>query len=326
MDRTLILVKPDAFARGLTGEIIARFERKGLRIAALKHMTMDTELAEQHYAEHDGKPFFDELVSFITSGPLVAMVLEGDKAVPTARQVIGATNPLEAATGSIRGDFAVEVGQNMVHGSDSDRSPPSARRTLFFPNSDPRVRLAAAAGDPRAGRDRRSRSGRRASRRRRPGDPRGSRTRTRAARRSRSRRAPASARPRRRHRVALDGESSASRATRPRPRAFLGRLSGRTHEVVGGIVLAARRRGARQGGRAHGVSSEPSTRRLDGYVSWRGARPRRRLAIQGRGAALITEIRATISSRRAAAGTPLATPPGTAAHGLISRVSAQGVR
>jgi septum formation protein len=107
VDRTLILVKPDAFARNLTGEIIARFERKGLRIAALRHMTMDVGLAERHYAEHQGKPFFGELVSFITSGPLVAMVLEGQDAVRAARQVIGATNPLEAAPGSIRGDFAV---------------------------------------------------------------------------------------------------------------------------------------------------------------------------------------------------------------------------
>jgi nucleoside-diphosphate kinase len=133
LDTTLILVKPDAFARNLTGEIVARFERKGLRIAALKLMTMDTQLAEQHYAEHEGKPFFGELVSFITSGPLVAMVLEGEQAVTAARQVIGATNPLEAAPGSIRGDFAVEVGQNMVHGSDS---PESAEREakLFFPD------------------------------------------------------------------------------------------------------------------------------------------------------------------------------------------------
>jgi nucleoside-diphosphate kinase len=132
MDRTLILVKPDAFARNLTGEIIARFERKGLRIAALRHMTLDRPTAELHYAEHQGKPFFEELVSFITSGPLVALVLEGKDAVTAARQVIGATNPLEATTGSIRGDFAVEVGQNMVHGSDS---PESAEReaNLFFP-------------------------------------------------------------------------------------------------------------------------------------------------------------------------------------------------
>ena len=133
MDRTLILVKPDAFARGLTGEILARFERKGLRIAAMKHMTMDESLAERHYAEHEGKPFFGELVEFITSGPLVALVLEGHEAVKAARQVIGATNPLEAATGSIRGDFALEVGQNMVHGSDSNDS--AAREIgLFFPD------------------------------------------------------------------------------------------------------------------------------------------------------------------------------------------------
>src|ERR671920_721649 len=122
MERTLILVKPYAFARGLTGEIVARFERKGLKILALKHMQVTEDLAKQHYAEHDGKPFFGELVEFITSGPLVAMVLEGDSAIKAARQVIGATNPLEATTGSIRGDFAVEVGKNMVHGSDSPES------------------------------------------------------------------------------------------------------------------------------------------------------------------------------------------------------------
>ena len=131
MDKTLILVKPDAFARNLTGEIIARFERKGLRISALKHMTMDVPLAEQHYAEHEGKPFFGELVSFITSGPLVAMVLEGESAVAAARQVIGATNPLEASPGSIRGDFAIEVGTNMVHGSDSSESAEREAK-LFF--------------------------------------------------------------------------------------------------------------------------------------------------------------------------------------------------
>src|SRR5436309_5741910 len=119
MERTLILVKPDAFARNLTGEIIARFERKGLRLVALNQMTMDRELAERHYAEHEGKGFYEELVGFITSGPLVAMVLEGDQAVTAARQVIGTTNPIEAAPGSIRGDYAIEVGQNMVHGSDS---------------------------------------------------------------------------------------------------------------------------------------------------------------------------------------------------------------
>src|SRR5438309_7216777 len=133
MERTLILVKPDAFARNLTGEIIARFERKGLRLVAMRMMTMTRELAAQHYAEHEGKPFYEELVSFITSGPLVAMVLEGEQAVEAARQVIGATNPIQAAPGSIRGDYAIEVGQNMVHGSDA---PDSAAREvgLFFPD------------------------------------------------------------------------------------------------------------------------------------------------------------------------------------------------
>jgi nucleoside-diphosphate kinase len=131
-EKTLILVKPDAFARGLTGEIIARFERKGLRIVALKHMQLDEGTARRHYAEHEGKPFFGELVDFITSGPLVALVLEGQDAVKAARQLIGATNPLEAAPGSIRGDFAIEVGTNMVHGSDS---PESGQRevALWFP-------------------------------------------------------------------------------------------------------------------------------------------------------------------------------------------------
>ena len=134
MERTLILVKPDAFERGLTGEILARFERKGLRIVAMKHMTVDKDLAEQHYAEHRERPFFGDLVEFITGGPLVALVLEGHEAIKAARQVIGATNPLEATTGSIRGDFAIAVGQNMVHGSDS---PESGLREagLFFPEA-----------------------------------------------------------------------------------------------------------------------------------------------------------------------------------------------
>jgi nucleoside-diphosphate kinase len=133
MQRTLILVKPDAFARSLTGEIIARFERKGLSILALRHMTVTRELAERHYAEHAERPFFGELVDFITSAPIVALVLEGADAIKAARQVIGATNPLEAAPGSIRGDFAIETGQNMVHGSDSPES--AARESgLFFPD------------------------------------------------------------------------------------------------------------------------------------------------------------------------------------------------
>jgi nucleoside-diphosphate kinase len=132
MDRTLILVKPDAFERRLTGEVIARFERKGLTIVALKHMVVERDLAERHYDEHREKPFFGDLVEFITGGPLVAMVLEGYEAVTAARQVIGATNPLEAVAGSIRGDFGLEVQTNLVHGADS---PQSAEREigLFFP-------------------------------------------------------------------------------------------------------------------------------------------------------------------------------------------------
>jgi nucleoside-diphosphate kinase len=134
LSRTLILIKPDAFERGLTGELIDRFERKGMRMTALRLMVMERELAERHYAEHTDKPFFGELVEFITSGPLVAMVLEGEQAVAAARQVIGATNPLEAASGSIRGDLAIETGTNLVHGSDSDES--AAREIeLFFPDA-----------------------------------------------------------------------------------------------------------------------------------------------------------------------------------------------
>jgi nucleoside-diphosphate kinase len=132
VSRTLILVKPDAFEQGLTGEILTRFERKGLRPVAMKLMEVDEEFANLHYAEHVEKPFFGELIAFITRGALVAMVLEGERAVDAARQVIGATDPLEAAPGSIRGDFATEVTFNLVHGSDSDES---ARREieLWFP-------------------------------------------------------------------------------------------------------------------------------------------------------------------------------------------------
>jgi nucleoside-diphosphate kinase len=132
VERTLILVKPDAFERGLTGDVIFRFERKGLKIVALRLMQMETDLAERHYAEHFEKPFFGELVEFITRGPLVAMVLEGNEAIAAARQVIGATNPLDASPGSIRGDYATEVTFNLVHGSDSAQA---AQREieLFFP-------------------------------------------------------------------------------------------------------------------------------------------------------------------------------------------------
>ena len=137
MDRTLILVKPDAFARNLTGEIIARFERKGLRIAALRHMTLDRATAEQHYAEHQGKPFFEPLVEFMLSGPIVAMVVEGQRCIEGFRSLAGATDPTVAAPGTIRGDLGRDWGhtvqQNIVHGSDS---PESAAREigLWYPD------------------------------------------------------------------------------------------------------------------------------------------------------------------------------------------------
>jgi len=127
MQRTLVLVKPDAFARGLTGEIIARFERKGLALLALKHLTASRETAEQHYAEHAERPFYGELVDFIVSGPLVALILEGEESIGAARQLIGKTDPLEAAPGTIRGDFAIAMGRNLVHGSDK---PESAEREI----------------------------------------------------------------------------------------------------------------------------------------------------------------------------------------------------
>ena len=132
MDRTLILVKPDAFARQLTGVALARLERKGLQLTAVKLMHLDREQAERHYAEHEGKDFYEDLVTFITSGPLVAMVLEGDRAIAAARQVIGDTDPLEAPPGSIRGEFATEVRRNMLHGSDSSESA-EREVALFFP-------------------------------------------------------------------------------------------------------------------------------------------------------------------------------------------------
>jgi nucleoside-diphosphate kinase len=132
-ERTLILVKPDAYGRRLTGEILARFERKGLLPIAARVLTMTAAMADDHYVEHIAAPFFDGLVSFITSGPLVALVLEGDSAILAARQLIGATDPLEAAPGSIRGDFATVMSRNLVHGSDG---PESATReiAIFFPD------------------------------------------------------------------------------------------------------------------------------------------------------------------------------------------------
>jgi nucleoside-diphosphate kinase len=132
-ERTLVLVKPDAVRRGLIGEIVGRLERKGLTILALELRTLDRETASQHYGEHEGKPFFGELVDFITGGPLVAIVAEGHRAVEAVRALMGVTDPVASAPGTIRGDFALEIGQNLVHGSDS---PESAAREvkLFFPN------------------------------------------------------------------------------------------------------------------------------------------------------------------------------------------------
>ena len=121
-ERTLVLVKPDGVARGLVGEVLSRIEAKGFRLVALELRTLDRATAEAHYGEHAEKPFFGELVSFITGGPLVAAILEGVEAVKASRQLIGATNPVEAATGSIRGDYGTEVTFNLVHGSDSDES------------------------------------------------------------------------------------------------------------------------------------------------------------------------------------------------------------
>lgn len=119
MERTLIIVKPDAVQRGLTGEVIRRLEQRGLRIIGMKFMSVPEALAKKHYGEHEGKPFFDGLVSYITSSPVVVMALEGTNAVAAARKTIGSTKPVESDAGTIRGDYALEVGRNLVHGSDS---------------------------------------------------------------------------------------------------------------------------------------------------------------------------------------------------------------
>ena len=131
MERTLVLIKPDAMQRGLASEILGRLERRGLRIVGLKLLQVDRDLAERHYGEHIGKPFFEGLVGYITSCPIVAACFEGTGAVEAVRSTIGKTNPREAAPGTIRGDFGLEIGRNLVHGSDS---PESAQRELdlFF--------------------------------------------------------------------------------------------------------------------------------------------------------------------------------------------------
>lgn len=131
-ERTLVLVKPDALRRGLTGEVISRLERKGLRLLAVELRFLDRVTAERHYGEHADKPFFGELVDFITGGPLVAVVAEGPRAVEATRSMMGATDPVQAVPGSIRGDYALVVGQNLVHGSDSVESA-NREIALFFP-------------------------------------------------------------------------------------------------------------------------------------------------------------------------------------------------
>jgi len=135
IERTLILCKPDAVSRGLIGEITARIERRGYIISAMKLMQLDGERAREHYSEHKGKAFFDDLVTFITRGPIVAMAVEGERVIDGCRQMIGATDPLLAAPGSIRGDFAQTIGRNLVHGSDSDASA-NRELKLFFNDSD----------------------------------------------------------------------------------------------------------------------------------------------------------------------------------------------
>ena len=131
MERTLVLMKPDAMQRGLAGELLSRLERRGLRIAALRLFQMEEALARRHYGEHEGKPFYEGLISYISACPIIAAVLEGSDAVEVVRRTVGATNPAEAEAGTIRGDLALETGRNLIHGSDS---PESAKReiALFF--------------------------------------------------------------------------------------------------------------------------------------------------------------------------------------------------
>jgi nucleoside-diphosphate kinase len=135
VERTLIIIKPDGAQRGLIGEIISRFERRGLRIVAMKFMQITEKLARQHYAVHKGKPFYEPLVAYITSGPVVAMILEGKNAIQIARNTMGATNPADADPGTIRADLGVEIGRNLVHGSDGPDTAAS-ETSLFFEESE----------------------------------------------------------------------------------------------------------------------------------------------------------------------------------------------
>ena len=134
MQRTLVLVKPDAVQRGLVGEVVSRLERRGLRFVAMKFMRVSDALAAQHYAEHEGKPFYEGLVRFITSAPIVAAVVEGENAVELVRATMGATDPRDSDAGTIRGDLAVSIGQNLVHGSDSEES--AVREIQLFFSAD----------------------------------------------------------------------------------------------------------------------------------------------------------------------------------------------
>ncbi|MBC7250147.1 MAG: nucleoside-diphosphate kinase [Anaerolineae bacterium] len=133
MERTLFIIKPDAVQRGLIGEIITRLERRGLRLVAMKMIRMSEELARRHYAIHEGKPFFEPLVAYITSAPVVVMVWEGPKAIEIVRRTMGATNPAEAAPGTIRADYALEIGRNLVHGSDGPQTAVTEINLFFTP-------------------------------------------------------------------------------------------------------------------------------------------------------------------------------------------------
>ncbi|MGN1045056.1 MAG: nucleoside-diphosphate kinase [Candidatus Methanomethylophilaceae archaeon] len=133
MERTYLMVKPDGVQRGLCGEIVSRFERKGLKLVAMKLMVIPKEVAENHYGEHKGKPFFPSLISYITSGPVLAMVWEGEDAVSVCRNMMGKTNPKESAPGTIRGDYGMQVGMNIIHGSDSVESAEREISIFFRP-------------------------------------------------------------------------------------------------------------------------------------------------------------------------------------------------
>ncbi len=133
MERTYLMAKPDAVQRGLCGEIISRFEKKGLKLVAMKLMVIPKEVAENHYGEHKGKKFFDSLISYITSGPVLAMVWEGEEAVSVCRNMMGKTNPKESAPGTIRGDFGMQTGMNIIHGSDSVESAEREISIFFKP-------------------------------------------------------------------------------------------------------------------------------------------------------------------------------------------------